>query len=72
MFVQVKKQAVGAKHAEYAQSLVALAEMKHVQGKASDAVLLFQEAAQVLLNQDPSFSAGVFFVGSPHSQTILP
>lgn len=49
---------MGEKHAEYVQSLVALAEMMHVQGRAPDALLLFKQAADVLQHQDPTFSAG--------------
>ena len=56
--LQVKRRAVGEKHAEYVQSLVALAELKHVQGRTPDALLLFKEAAEVLQHQDPTFSAG--------------
>lgn len=55
----MKRRAVGEKHAEYVQSLVALAELKQVQGSTPDALLLYKEAAQILQHQDPTFSAGV-------------
>lgn len=55
--MQVKRAAVGEKHAEYVQSLVVLAELKKQQGNSPDALLLFCEAAEVLQHQDPTFSA---------------
>ena len=55
--LQVKKRAVGEKHAEFVQSLVSLAELKRRQDKTEQALLLFKQAAEVLRNQDPSFSA---------------
>jgi len=48
---------VGEKHAEYVQTLVALAELKRRQGSTADALLLFKESADVLQHQDPTFSA---------------
>jgi len=57
---QVKRLAVGEKHAEYAQSLVALSELKRRQGRSEDAMLLFKQAAEVLQHQDPTFSASKF------------
>lgn len=58
----MKKAAVGEKHAEYVQSLVALAEVKRQQGNSPDAMLLFREAAEVLQHQDPTFSASMLIV----------
>ncbi len=48
---------MGEKHAEYVQTLVALAELKRRQGSTADALLLFKESADVLQHQDPTFSA---------------
>lgn len=59
MCLQVKRAAVGEKHAEYVQSLVSLAELKRRQGNNADAMLLFREAAEVLQHQDPTFSASM-------------
>ena len=53
----MKKRAVGEKHAEFVQSLVSLAELKRRQDQTEQALLLFKQAAEVLRNQDPSFSA---------------
>ncbi|DBB11019.1 TPA: hypothetical protein ACH3X3_006500, partial [Trebouxia sp. C0006] len=55
--LDVKRRAVGEKHAEYVQTLVALAELKRRQGSTADALLLFKESADVLQHQDPTFSA---------------
>ena len=54
---------MGEKHAEYVQTLVALAELKRRQGSTADALLLFKESAEVLQHQDPTFSASE---GSSH------
>ena len=64
LIVKVKKRAVGEQHPEYVQSLVALAEVKLVQGFTPDALLLFKQAAHVLQHQDPTFSAGMAPRGS--------
>ncbi len=48
---------MGEKHAEYVQTLVALAELKRRQGSTADALLLFKESADVLQHQDATFSA---------------
>ncbi len=56
---------MGEKHAEYVQTLVALAELKRRQGSTADALLLFKESADVLQHQDPTFSA------SEHSSHLV-
>ena len=70
LIMQVKRRAVGELHPEYVQSLVALAELKHVQGSTPDALLLFKQAAHILQHQDPTFSAGMTLRGTTASNAI--
>ena len=62
---------MGEKHAEYVQTLVALAELKRRQGSTADALLLFKESADVLQHQDPTFSASEDSSQSVMSTSVL-